>query len=212
MSRPPTKKNPELVLPENDRLERVLAQTPKLGACPRERKNEVVLFSDLVDSQTHRFSSMLAEIIAAGWSVLRGQENLTRARDQHAPPPPGTREGDSDFLCALAQNTTEPQEPDSQIKPSWHFHKRGEQNTTTHASSLQSWEVPSGALGAKCTLALAQLEKGRLSGVPWRPSGQTQRRPLRRSVGTALSDTCKPHLSFSTPVSPEARSLQRLMM
>ena len=92
----------------------------------RERKNEAVLFSDLEDSQTHRFSSRLAEIIAAGWSVLRGQGNLTRARDQHAPPPPGTREGDSDFLSAPAQNTTEPQEPDPQIKPSWHFHKQEE--------------------------------------------------------------------------------------
>lgn len=66
-------------------LKRVLAQPPKLGACPRERKMKLSCFLIWVDSQTHRFSSMLAEIIAAGWSVLRGQENLTRARDQQRP-------------------------------------------------------------------------------------------------------------------------------
>lgn len=89
---PSHKKNPELVLPKSDRLERVLAQTPKLGAftqsashVPERQKNESVVFSDLKASQTHRFSPRLAEVITARWSVLRGQENLTRVREQHLP-------------------------------------------------------------------------------------------------------------------------------
>lgn len=103
---PSHQKTPELVLPKNDRLERVLAQTPKLGAftqsashVPEREKNEAVLFSDLKPSQTHRFSPRSADIIAAGWSVLRGQEDLTRVRDQHPPPPPRRREEETVTSC-----------------------------------------------------------------------------------------------------------------
>ena len=104
---------------------------------------------------------------------------------------------------------TEPQEPDPQIKSSWHFHKQeGSKKQQQKCKQSSSWEVPSGALGAKRTLLLVvQLEKGRVSGGPaetlWTDTGKVPQEVSRDSAsGHTQTQQSQPNPSFLHPCFP----------